>query len=655
MNSLVNIACVFLAFSLLHSLSRRHAERTCPQVNGLSHADAWIIYVVVFLSALVISFHVVGAAALVTGSNLVHITTVTGVIILMWSTDRWMMGPLQGERRMLSSAGALRQVRETIRSVDPLMRWSALVGGGIFSLFLLEAATRQPTGWDAMVYHLPLAVKWLQQGSLAFIQESWKFQMPSNGELFPLFLAYLGNERFLSLACVPFTLLAILAVYSLARRVSDSHEGALLAALGFGTMPIVLYNTFNIEVDMFAASFFLSSTCLLLGLLQPRPQAGETRLSPVAMAGLAFGLGLGARYIYAPLLLFMAGLCALVSIISVASLRIDRLDKGKKVILTTVTFVVGSLLPSAFWYVRNFMATGNPMHPLQFSMGAHGIQVSTKALSERSRGVMPRIQDTHSCLVAGDQNVKHWLEAPWSDCWTAGLDHYSENWGLGAVFTAFVPVMTMAVVLLTVAMTIRRRQVQPLHILLLVATVFLAYWWLKLFTMARSILPVIGILFVVVAFGIGALSGKVQRIMYGLFLCAMITNGLLLAVKPLEALGSRLYHRSWSHSRYYEVPALIDELPAGSVILNASDELKNYPLFGRRWQNRVITDRALLEPTTVRVIGNRFIEEWRIEYIYYDTSQKWILDDEVKREVLYEHIRDASIPDDKEILYRILQ
>jgi hypothetical protein len=651
-NSLVNIACAILAFSLLHSLSRRSAERTCSQVNGLSPADAWIIYFVVFFSGLVISFHVVGAAALVAGSNIVHIPSVTGVLALLWSADRWMMGPLQRERGIFSYAQALRQLRDGIRSIDPLVRWSAIVAGGIASLFLLEAGTRPPAGWDTLVYHLPLAVKWLQQGSLAFIQESWKFQMPSNGELFPLFLMSLGNERFLSVAGLPFTALAILAVYGLVRRVTDSCEGALFAALGFGTMPIVLYNTFNVAADMFAASFFLSATCLLLGLFQQHPQAGKKRLSLVAVAGLAFGLALGARYIYVPLLLFMTGLCALVSMCSLAQLRVDR---WKQVILSTVTFVVSSLLPSVFWYVRNFMATGNPMHPLQFSMGARGIKVSTKALSEQSRAIMAQVQDAHSCLVASDHNVTHWLAAPWEDCWTAGWDHYSENWGLGAVFTAFVPVMTVAVVSLAIATTVRRKQVQPLHILLLVAIVFLAYWWLNLFTMARSILPVIGMLFVVVAFGIGALSSTVQRSVYVLFLCAMITNGVLLAAKPLQALGSRLHHQTWSHSSYYEVPPLIDELPAGSVILNASDELRNYPLFGRRWQNRVITDRALLEPTFMSVIGNRFIEQWGIEYVYYGTNQKWMLADEVKREVLYEHIRDDSTPDHKEILYRILR
>lgn len=651
-NVVINLMIAVLAFSILHSLSRRHAERVSLQLHERCSADAWIIYFVVFFSLLVVSFHIAGTVALMTGVNLVHIATVTGVLVVLWSADRWLPRASPLERGALSFSGVLSQVRDTIRLADPVVQWSALVAGAIVSLFLLDASTRPPTGWDTVVYHLPLAVKWLQQGSLAFIQESWKFQMPSNGELFPLFLMYLGNEGVLSFVCLPFSLLAVLTVYGLTRHLSASRDEALLASLGFGTMPIVLYNTFNVSVDMFAASFFLSSTYLLLRFFHQHPSAGDKRLSLVAIAGLAFGLGLGARYVYVPLLVFMAGLCASLSMGSMAQLFADR---GKRLILTTATFVAGSLLPSVFWYLRNFTATGNPMHPLQFSLGAQGIKVSTKALSERPGDGMPHIEGTQSCLDANNHDMRRWFEAPWNDCWTAGLDHYSENWGLGAVFTTFVPVLTIAVVLLTVATTVRRRQIHPLHILLFVAGVFLAYWWLKLYTMARSIIPVIGILFVVVACGIGVLSGRMKRIAYGLFLCAMVVNGLLLAAKPLQELSSRLHHRIWSHSSYYNVSPLIDELPAGSVVLNASDELKNYPLFGRRWQNRVITDRALLEPREVRVIGNDFIQKWGIEYVYYGTSQKWVLGDEVKREVLSEHLRDDSVPNDKDILYRVLR
>lgn len=652
MNALINITCFILVISTLHNLSRRYAERTCSHVNALNPVDAWIIYFVIFFSGLVISFHLVGTAALVTGSNFVHITTVTGMLVLLWGAERWIMGPIQQQKETLSCTIGLKQVFDAIRSVDRLVQWSAMVAGAIALLFLLEAATRPPAGWDALVYHLPLAIKWLQQESLAFIQESWKFQMPSNGNIFPLFLMYLGNEQILSLASLPFTLLAMLAVYGLAQRLSASREEALIAALGFGTMPIVLYHTFTVMVDMFAASFFLSSIYLLLVLFQQQTQAGEKRLPLAVIAGLAFGLGLGARYTYVPLLLFMTALCALVAIHSVAPLHTR---KWKQAVLTVIAFDIGSLLTSIFWYMRNFMATGNPMYPLKFSMGDNGIHVSTSALSERARDAMSNNLGEHACIGSGDTNIQHWLVAPWIDCWAAGGDHYSLDWGLGAVFTTFIPVLMIAVVLLTIVTTVRRKQVQPLHLLLLVCIVFLTYWWTILPNITRSILPVIGIFFVFAAIIISVLSHNVKRTVYVLFLCAMITNGVLLAAKPFQALSSRLHHTTWSHSRYYDIPSMINELPAGSVILNAADERRNYPLYGRRWQNWVITDRALLEPMTVTMIDNSFIEQWGIEYIYYGANLNLTLADEVKREVLYEHIRDESTPEDNEILYRILR
>jgi len=650
MNALINITSVIISVTVLHSLSRRNAERTCSHVNGMNPVDAWVIYFVIFFSGLIISFQLVGTAALLAGSNFVHITSVTGVLIMFWAVDRWVTESTQQPLKLSCTIG-LKQAYSTIRSVDRVIQWSALVAGAIALLFLLEAASRPPAAWDALVYHLPLSIKWLQHGSLAFIQESWKFQMPSNGDIFPLFLMYLGNEQILPLASLPFTLLAMLATYGLAQRLLASREESLIAALGFGTMPIVLYHTFSVMVDMFAASFFLSSTCLLLALFQRQTHSSEKRLSLALIAGLAFGLGLGARYIYAPLFVFMTGLCLLVSLHSTTPLRAD---KWRQIFFTVVAFGVGSLLTSVFWYARNYLATGNPMHPLQFSIDSEGIHVSAAALSERPQIITPPNDlGSHSCLVAGDTNTQHWLVSPWEDCWLAGGSHYSHDWGLGAVYTTFVPVLTVVTIFLVAVTAVRRKQVLPVHLLLMVNFVFLIYWWSSLFNIIRSLLPVFAIFFVISVKTIGLFSHKVKRTVYILFLCAMIINGILLAAKPLQSLSSRLHHDSWSHSRYYNMPPIIDELSPGSVILNAADEKRNYPLYGQRWQNQVVTDRALVEPSPVTIIDNSLIERWGIEYIYFDTSMEWVLSDEVKRDVLYEHILDESAPEHKEILYRI--
>lgn len=646
----INITCTVLSLVLLHSLSRRVTKHVCSPVNDLLPTDPWIIYIVVFTSGLVTSFHVAGVATLATGAHLVHIATVTGLLVLWWCIARWIMGPLHPQTEGRACARALMQARKAVRSLDPLVRWCAIIVGGIFFLFLVEASTRPPEGWDAMVYHLPLAVKWLQQGSLAFNWESWKFQMPSNGELIALFVMYLGDEHVLALAYLPFTLLAILVVYSLAYRLSESYEAAVLVALGFGTMPIVLHNTFDASVDMFAASFFLSSSYLLFRLIQWKSLTPRTRVSFFGLAGLAFGIGLGARYSYAPLLLLMTGLSVLVSIIRSHQVRSNW---SGQVTIDTVSFVVGSLLPSLFWYGRNYMATGNPLYPLQFFLDSRGVHASLKGLEERPGLMRSATTYDTSCLTAGDHDVADWLVAPWKDCWYSGGAHFSENWGLGPIFTTFVPTFTCAVVLFMLVRAVRQRQLHPVFFPLLIAGFYLTYWWQYLFTMARWTFPVMGMLFAVVAFGIGTLSRLTRNITFALFLCAMVVNAILVAAIPLQQLGSRLHHHSWSHSRYYEITPVIDELPAGSVILNASYELKNYPLFGRHWQNHVITDRALLEPTLTLEIGEDFIKQWGVQYIYFDSRQKWKVRQSIIRQVMTSQTIGEGDEAYEEVLYKV--
>ena len=136
-------------------------------------------------------------------------------------------------------------------------------------------------------------------------------------------------------------------------------------------------------------------------------------------------------------------------------------------------------------------------------------------------------------------------------------------------------------------------------------------------------IPVLALMFVCMAIGIGLLSARGKRLSYYLLLGALMVQAVLVLAKPLQLLSSRMHHHTWSNTELYEVPAVIESLPEGSVILNASNELKNYGLFGSRRQNRVVTDRVLLEPQLTTSIDRAFIERWGITHLYFDSSQKW--------------------------------
>jgi hypothetical protein len=633
---------VVVALGGAYGIGRRIAARLLTRLHAPLPADHLIVESIVSTAVIVTSWHLLGVVALVSGLPAVHVLPLSGIVMLIYLVVR-------RSYRMLpefKDCSAMSEGSETVpypwwRLKSRAGVWSLAVATGIVGIFLLESLTKPPLGWDTLVYHLPLAAKWFQGGTLEFLHESWKFQMPSNAELLPLLLMFVGEERVLSFTYVPFTLLSLLLVYGFARRFGASHEWACLGAIGFGTMPIVLHNTLDLYVDMFVAYGWLGALYLLFWAFERGPSTEKSGASvQIVLAGLAFGLALGSRYILVPMFLMMTAICA-GGVFCFLGLGAESImARIRRAGFAMLAFVLSSLVPSCYWYWQNWLVTGNPMHPLHFSFGGSKVvSASIGALYERMAFFGPEIDYDGECLDSGAHSISSWLISPWRDCWYAG-DHFSSNWGFGPVFTTFVPAFTLVCVLIVLASALRGGRVPRAAYPLMVAGVIACYWWFYVFNMLRTLLPVIGVLFALMAYGASLMSERAQRAAGVLFLTAMVLNGLLVVAKPIRSLTMHAYRGDWSRSGFYGVPKIVDELPPGSVILNAAHELKNYPLFGRRLQNHVVTDRVLLEPSLVTVITDAIITKYGIDYIYYDTAQRWTIADSVTRQVVYEQTID---------------
>lgn len=620
---LLSLICTLLSIGLLHRLSRAVAIRFSPHLPCLELADRVLVYGVVFTAGLVGSFHIAAILSDLTGTPLVHITTITILIGLAHLYTKLTGPPL--EVRTSTSRGwtvCSGTIQQEWSGYSPPVKLAVLVAGVIWSVFLAEALTRPPSGWDAQVYHLPLASKWMQLGTLAYLEESWKFQMPSNGELVLLFSFYTGSDRVTSFATLPFGILAILAIYRITFRISGSGERAILAAIGFATMPVVLYNMFEANLsDMMAATFFLVSVYLLVLLITEPFDRRTSSITVVAMSAIAFGLSLGARYIYVPLLPFMLALSAWTVLVHRHKAGASPHTWGDT-FRSSGIFLIFTVIPSGFWYVRNLMRTGNPLHPLHFTLDSHGLHVVTDRLRERGDAFGTPIAYDPTCIGPDTSRFIEWVLSPWIDCWYAG-DHFSINWGLGPVFATMIPTIALMAILYTVLKSIQERSFTPALYWVMAMLVFLSYWWVILFKVLRFMLPVLALLFVCMAIGMGLLSARGKRLSYYLLLGALVVQAILVLAKPLQLLSNRMHHHTWSNAELYEVPAVVESLPEGSVILNASNELKNYGLFGSRRQNRVVTDRVLLEPQLTTSIDRALIERWGITHLYIDSSQKW--------------------------------
>lgn len=635
---LVHIVSVAGALGLSCEIGRRAAAQYMSSLHAPLPSDRWIVGSVISTAAIVTSWHLLGLIALASGLPAVHVLPLAGIVTLIYLAVRRSCPPAPLSERGAAVEGmGGPNVLPWWKLQSKAGRWSVAVAAGVAGMFLLESMTKPPQGWDTLVYHLPLAAKWLQSGTLEFFQESWKFQMPSNAELFPLLLMFAQEERLLPFTYVPFALLSLLVVYGFARRFGASHDWACLSAVGFGTMPIVLHNTLDLYVDMFVAYGWLCALYLLYVACEHEPSHQNRTISPlIAFAGLAFGLALGARYILAPMLLMMAAVCAGGTFYGVGSRSASIMARVARAGYLVLVFMLSSLVPSCYWYLRNWLATGNPMHPLRFSFGgAKIVNASIGALYERITFFGPEVAYDGECLDSGAHSISSWLISPWRDCWYAG-DHFSSNWGFGPVFTTFIPVFTLVSLLIVFVSALQGRRLPQVAYPLLVAGMIVCYWWLYVFNMLRTLFPVIGILFAVMAYGVSMMSERARRVASVLFLISMVLNGLLVVAKPIRSLSMHAYRGDWSRAGFYGVPKMVDELPAGSVVLNASHELKNFPLFGQKLQNHVVTDRVLLEPQLVTVITDALINTYGIDYIYYDTRQKWTISESVPRQVVHE-------------------
>lgn len=634
---LFNLLSTLTAIALLHSISRSLASRLTGYFPRYTVADACLAYGVIFSSTLVAGFHVTGILSFITGTPLVHIITLTILLALARVTIRRIEPPHGKTYQPNLGWKSIRQaILDEWGVYSPIVKGIALVGAAGAGLFLTEALMHPPSGWDASVYHLPLAVKWMHLGSLAFLEESWKFQMPSNGELVLLFSLFSGTDRGASLASLPFGLLAALTVYRIAIRLSHSHNGALLAFIGFATTPIVLYNSFEANIaDMFAAAFFLISAYFLSLLLEDAPDTDQPADQLTALAGLALGLSIGARYMYAPLLPYMLAVCFWAHLNRLKNPH-SLLSAWKPAAWATGRFMSFTAIPAAFWYVRNLLQTGNPLHPLHFAINTTGLHVSTRALRERQHAFPLLESHDETCIAPDVSRGIEWLLTPWKDCWYIG-DPFSINWGLGPLFGTVVPAMAVVAFGIALHHGWRERRVTPALFWLLTLAVFLIYWWDILFKMLRFLLPALALTFVFAAVGLAALSARTQRVLESLALVALVLQILLVSITPLQLIASRIHHHEWSHAEYYGVPAVIDTLPAASVILNASHELKNYGLFGSKRQHHVITDRSLLEPTATLVIDLPFVEKWKLTHIFIDSSQYWTIGRDVRCLTIHEH------------------
>jgi len=240
-----------------------------------------------------------------------------------------------GRVRPQSPAPSLRALRGTLR--DPVVALLAAVVGVAFAYLTALALFTPANSWDAMWYHLARAAFWRQQHAVAYIANAPTLRLNVNppvaeiGSLFTMVVS--GSDRFATLPALSGYAALTVGVFGIARRLGAEPRAALLAALVFATLPVVVLQASGALNDLVFGAFLAVCAYFVLG----------RGLRELGLAGLALALALETKLV-GPLLL------PLVLLLLLAARPVRR--------ASTVAIAAGALVLGSGWYLLNVVQTG---------------------------------------------------------------------------------------------------------------------------------------------------------------------------------------------------------------------------------------------------------------------------------------------------------
>ncbi|MGC2195468.1 MAG: hypothetical protein WA628_12395 [Terriglobales bacterium] len=460
-----------------------------------------------------------------------------------------------------------------------------------YLVFAGNLLTSYPSGWDALAYHFPIALHWLQTASLRIPpSRGWQYGLPGNAEIGMMWLLSTGRQSLVPLVNVFAGMVLATATYLIADRVVGGNKSAAGAATVIAvSLPIVQFQVFSGYVDLFGTAFLMAAVALFLyrndGALEPRSLAG------LLLSAVACGISVGTKPVF---YLYAAVFCLAVA----ATLWREAYPDWRTLVRALFVIVAGILLPSLFWFGRAFQASGNPVFPLQVKLGQHVI----------FKGFPPSQITPDEFSNKFVRRRAEWAIYPWTEWFRSPgnqLIPYSEGSGVGAVFAAFVPLA----LLFAVYRSVFGAGGQPERILLVVWLGLLVLWWISLQRMPRFGLP-LWILACALSAPLLAFFQKFRERSFGILLvgCLIATCGIS-AFVPLRELAARVRRGTWRRCEAYAYPHFIDELPSGSRLLNNTGiEEANFTLSGERLSNQVVADFDVPDPITPQFLSENHID-----------------------------------------------
>lgn len=244
------------------------------------------------------------------------------------------------------------------------LEWIEVIPGlALFGLAALVAealviSLDQPsTQFDTLAFHLPVAVEWLQSGTTWILPYegplSFPAHYPANSELMALWAILPVHRDFIAqMGSLPGVALLTTGTAMLARLLGAGWFASAAAVLASATLPNALSGLLftNME-DVFTTGALVTAAAFAVRAWR-NPSSSTFDL---LCAGLAGGLGLGARYAALATTPYVLLLCA-------APVLVRTRNLGST--LRSLGFLIAGLVFSGgYFYLRNLVFTGDPVYP----------------------------------------------------------------------------------------------------------------------------------------------------------------------------------------------------------------------------------------------------------------------------------------------------
>jgi len=233
-----------------------------------------------------------------------------------------------------------------------LARIGAWLLAAVFVLVLIEGLRRPVFAFDTLSYHLPFTARVLDTATIPHVDTPFgdpaaAYQPKTEHVLRTVLAPLRGHEQLLWIGAFPHLALLWLGVYVAARALGARRAQALWGAASTLLATVTLSQAADSLVDLSVASWWLAAAACLLAW-----QRGIDRPRLPLVAGLALGFSFGTKYLaialapLLPLLLGPAFVCR----------RTPR---------SWAALAAGAIAIGSFFYLRNWVWTGNPLYPLR--------------------------------------------------------------------------------------------------------------------------------------------------------------------------------------------------------------------------------------------------------------------------------------------------